>query len=181
MFAVAFEVLPSESGYQQYLDLAAELRPRLEDIDGFSSIERFKSLTRPGWILSLSLWRDEAALIRWRQHGEHHAAQARGREDIFSDYRIRVVRIATVRELCDHQPLLGFCALPPENVAGTLYESLTQAGKRMALHDLADADMAQAWESDFAAPSQPFCGTVLRDYGMFDRRQAPQHFPAKAR
>ena len=94
MFAVIFEVEPAPGRQQHYLDIAAALRPELEKIDGFISVERFSSLTNPGKILSLSFWRDEAALIRWRQHEEHHRAQWQGRSEIFADYRIRVASVA---------------------------------------------------------------------------------------
>ncbi len=110
MFAVIFEVEPAAGRQQDYLDLAARLKPELEKIDGFISVERFSSLTTPGKMLSLSFWRDEAAVIKWRAHAEHHVAQKRGRSGIFKDYRLRVA-------------------------------------------------------------------AVVRDYGMFDRAQAPQQFP----
>ncbi len=110
MFAVIFEVEPASGRQREYLDIAAALRPELEKIDGFISVERYSSLTNPAKILSLSFWRDEAALIRWRQHEEHHRAQWQGRRGVFADYRLRVA-------------------------------------------------------------------AVMRDYGMFDRAQAPQQFP----
>ena len=110
MFAVIFEVEPAAGRQQDYLDIAAVLRPELEKIDGFVSIERFSSLTRPGKILSLSFWRDEAAIAKWREHEEHNRAQWQGRSGIFADYRLRVA-------------------------------------------------------------------SVVRDYGMFERAQAPQQFP----
>jgi heme-degrading monooxygenase HmoA len=94
MYAVIFEVEPAPGHEQDYLDLAAELRPQLETIDGFISIERFRSLNRDGKILSLSFWRDEEAIARWRQQDEHHAAQRAGRDRIFRDYRIRVAAVA---------------------------------------------------------------------------------------
>jgi heme-degrading monooxygenase HmoA len=93
MIAVIFEVTPAPGRQQEYLDLAAGLRSRLEQIDGFISIERFASLTHEGKILSLSIWRDEEAVGRWRQLPEHRAAQARGRAGIFADYRLRVATI----------------------------------------------------------------------------------------
>lgn len=93
MFAVIFEVEPATGRQQEYLDLAAALRPELEKIDGFISIERFSSLTRPGKILSLSFWRDEAAIAKWRQHEEHHRAQWKGRAGVFADYRLRVASV----------------------------------------------------------------------------------------
>ena len=110
MFAVIFEVEPAPGKQQDYLDIAAQLKPELEKIDGFISVERFSSLTTPGKILSLSFLRDEAAVIKWRQHEEHHRAQLKGRSGIFKDYRLRIA-------------------------------------------------------------------SVVRDYGMFDRAQAPQQFP----
>jgi heme-degrading monooxygenase HmoA len=114
MYAVIFEVEPEPDRLQDYLDIAGRLRPELEKIDGFISIERFKSLSQKGKILSLSFWRDEEAIVRWRQQEEHHAAQRTGRDRIFRDYRIRV-------------------------------------------------------------------SAVMRDYGMYERAQAPQQMPPKSK
>nr|WP_314542332.1 antibiotic biosynthesis monooxygenase [uncultured Massilia sp.] len=91
--AVIFEVEPAPGRRQEYLDAAALLRPGLEAIDGFVSIERFESLSRPGRILSLSFWRDEDAVRRWRNDAAHREMQARGRDGIFSDYRLRVAAV----------------------------------------------------------------------------------------
>ena len=93
MIAVIFEFTPAPGRKEAYLDLAARLRPELETIDGFVSIERFTSLTHDGKLLSLSFWRDEAAVARWRQLDSHRAAQALGRAEIFSDYRLRVAQV----------------------------------------------------------------------------------------
>jgi heme-degrading monooxygenase HmoA len=93
MIAVIFEVIPAEGRKQEYLDLAASLRPELEKIDGFISIERFASLSTEGKVLSLSLFRDEAAIEAWRNLEAHRLAQAKGRAGIFSDYRIRVASV----------------------------------------------------------------------------------------
>jgi heme-degrading monooxygenase HmoA len=93
MIAVIFEVVPREGHHQTYLDAAAQLRPLLAAADGFVSIERFESLTTPGKILSLSFWRDEEAVARWRRLEEHRAAQAAGRQYIFQDYRLRVAEV----------------------------------------------------------------------------------------
>jgi heme-degrading monooxygenase HmoA len=114
MYAVIFEVEPEPDRLQDYLDIAGRLRPELEKIDGFISIERFESLSQKGKILSLSFWRDEEAIARWRQQEEHHAAQRTGRDRIFRDYRIRV-------------------------------------------------------------------SAVMRDYGMYERAQAPQQMPPKSK
>ena len=93
MIAVIFEVWPADGRKEHYLDLAAELRPELEKIDGFISVERFQSLAEPGKMLSLSFWRDEAAVARWRNHAEHRRTQAKGRAGVFRDYRLRVAGV----------------------------------------------------------------------------------------
>jgi heme-degrading monooxygenase HmoA len=93
MIAVIFEVVPAAGRKQEYLDLAASLRPALEKIDGFVSIERFESLTNKGKIVSLSIWRDEEAVKRWREFEGHRSAQAKGRGGIFADYRLRVAGV----------------------------------------------------------------------------------------
>ena len=93
MIAVIFEVWPEPDRKQEYLDIAASLRPLLEQVDGFISIERFESLSEPGKILSLSVFRDEAAVSQWRGLEQHRMAQARGRDGIFRDYRLRVAGV----------------------------------------------------------------------------------------
>ena len=93
MYAVIFEVEPAPGRRQDYLDIAAQLRPELEQIDGFISVERFQSLTQEGKILSLSFWRDEAAVTRWRRHEQHRDAQRAGRGGIFRNYRLRVAAV----------------------------------------------------------------------------------------
>src|SRR5262245_46736130 len=93
MIAVIFEVIPALERKQEYLDLAESLRPELQKMDGFVSIERFQSLTNEDKILSLSIWRDEEAVKRWRQFDGHRAAQAKGRAGVFADYRLRVASI----------------------------------------------------------------------------------------
>lgn len=94
MIAVIFEVVPAQGRYDEYLDHAARLRPVLERMDGFISVERFQSLTQPGKLVSLSFWRDEEAVRRWREQPEHRATQAAGRAGIFTDYRLRVAEVA---------------------------------------------------------------------------------------
>jgi heme-degrading monooxygenase HmoA len=91
MIAVIFEVEPADGG--AYLDLAGELRPLLDGIDGFISIERFKSLSTPGKLVSLSFWRDEAAVAAWRNTDEHRRAQAAGRAGVLRDYRLRIAEV----------------------------------------------------------------------------------------
>jgi heme-degrading monooxygenase HmoA len=94
LLAVIFEFWPAEEHRREYFDLAAELRPMLEGIDGFISVERFESVTAPGKYVSLSFWRDEQAVAEWRRVAEHRVAQARGRGHIFTDYRLRVADVA---------------------------------------------------------------------------------------
>ena len=93
MIAVIFEARPRTERRQAYLDTAERLRPLLQEIDGFVSIERFESLSEPGKILSLSLWRDEQAVERWRNVEAHRRAHDAGRRSIFADYRLRVARV----------------------------------------------------------------------------------------
>ena len=100
MMAVIFEVTPAPGQRGAYLDAAAALKPLLAQIDGFVSIERFESLSAPGKLLSLSLWRDEEAVARWRQQEAHRSTQAAGRDHVFADYRLRVA--ALVRDYGMH-------------------------------------------------------------------------------
>ena len=93
MIAVIFEVWPESGKAEDYLDIAADLRTLLDDIDGFISIERFTSLADPTKYLSLSFWRDEEAVAEWRARLEHRRAQHRGRNEIFADYRLRIANV----------------------------------------------------------------------------------------
>jgi len=93
VIVVIFESLPHPERRSNYLDAAAHLRPLLAEVDGFISIERFESLTQPGKILSMSFWRDEAAVQRWRNVEEHRRVQSMGRKSIFADYRLRVAQV----------------------------------------------------------------------------------------
>jgi heme-degrading monooxygenase HmoA len=93
MLVVIFEVFPKPEHRQDYFDIAADLKTHLAQVDGCLSIERFESLVTEGKILSLSFWRDEAALSEWRNVFEHRQAQARGRDQLFEDYRIRVAEV----------------------------------------------------------------------------------------
>ena len=94
MIAVIFEVEPRPGKRDAYLNIAAELKPLVENIDGFLGIERFESLTAPGKLLSLSWWRDEDAVRAWREMAEHREAQRAGKERLFASYRLRVAHVA---------------------------------------------------------------------------------------
>ena len=93
MIAVIFEVWPADGRKDDYLGIAASLRADLDKVDGFISIERFQSLSDPSKLLSLSMWRDEDAVRRWRNHQPHREGQAAGRGGILSDYRLRVAQV----------------------------------------------------------------------------------------
>jgi heme-degrading monooxygenase HmoA len=93
MIAVIFEAWPAPGQSETYMDMAAQLRPQLEKMDGFISVERFRSLTDPDKLLSLSFWRDEAAVEAWRNLEMHRSAQAQGRGGVFRDYRLRVAAV----------------------------------------------------------------------------------------
>ena len=93
MIAVIFEVEPTAEGYERYLEHAARLKPLLEQVDGFISVERFRSLANPDKLVSLSFWRDEQAVRAWREQAEHRDTQLAGREGILSDYRLRVAEV----------------------------------------------------------------------------------------
>ncbi|MCP5156601.1 MAG: antibiotic biosynthesis monooxygenase [Ectothiorhodospiraceae bacterium] len=93
MIAVIFEVRPADGRTDEYLDHAAALRAELEHADGFVSVERFRSLTDPDKLLSLSFWRDEAAVAAWRNQTRHRESQSAGRGGVFADYRLRVAEV----------------------------------------------------------------------------------------
>jgi len=93
VIAIIFEVTPAEGRKEDYLDIAAEMRPLLHEIDGFISVDRFQSLPNPEKLLSLSFFRDEEAVADWRNLVAHRRAQAKGRGGIFADYRLRVTHV----------------------------------------------------------------------------------------
>src|SRR6202163_970245 len=97
MLALVFEVAPKPDGYQRYLDIAASLRPALDKHEGLLFIDRYRSLSKPGTILSHSLWRDEASMAAWRTFESHHHAQVAGREHVFVDYSLRIAHVVLER------------------------------------------------------------------------------------
>ncbi len=124
----------------------------MEKIDGFISIERFSSLVEEGKVLSLSFWRDEGAIKEWRSHMEHRAAQDRGRQEIFTDYRIRVMSLDRIR--IDRTHMVG--SIDPVN---PVY--IYKVEQIHAVDGIADGDSNQPRSA------------LVRDYGMYDRDQAP--------
>lgn len=105
--AVIFEVIPAEGYKQQYLDIAASLRPALDTIKGFISIERFQSLSQPEKILSISFWEDEEAITAWRNFELHRTAQAKGRDYIFKDYHLRIAHVVRDYGMFDREEAPG--------------------------------------------------------------------------
>lgn len=216
MFAVIFEVVPKPERKDEYLELARFLRPELEKIDGFLDNERFASLSVKGRVLSLSTWRDEKAVIRWRTLAVHHKVQEKGRFEVFQDYHLRVgeftsdsqappgslrqqrldetevgdAKAMTISELpavSGDRPapdtLSADLGLPPVGSQGLVdqdtYESIYSPGKLLLLGSWSSADAAGAW-----TPRPPRQGElrhrrvrVVRDYGMLERREAPQYYP----
>jgi len=106
MHAVIFEVWPAEGRADDYFGLAMALKSELEKIDGFISVERFESVTAPGKFLSLSFWRDEAAIQNWYGHDGHAGAQSQGRSGIFKDYRIRVASVIRDYDMAAGRPAI---------------------------------------------------------------------------
>ncbi|MGH3167415.1 MAG: antibiotic biosynthesis monooxygenase family protein [Trebonia sp.] len=217
MFSVLFEVNPRGDQWDAYLNYAKMLRPELEQIDGFVDNIRYRSLTRDGWILSLSSWRDEKALVRWRTRARHHDVQAKGREHMLADYHLRVGQVtrdtrppdgcvlveqrldetqtgeATTVTLLDAtrpadrgeaasaQDVADWLGLDPRAgglVAWDVYDAVLSPGDAILMLSWRDHGAAQAFEK---TPIQD--GTrlrrvrVVRDYGMYDRRESPQYYP----
>ena len=216
MFAVIFEVTPKPECWDEYLGLAKMLRPEIEKIDGFIDNERFESQASKGRLLSLSTWRDEKAVIRWRTLAVHHEVQEKGRFAVFQDYHLRVGEITadnrppqgqvlraqrldetevgaakcvTITEVpgVNEKPAAGGIAgalgLPPVGkdglVAQEAFESIYAPGKLLLLASWQDAAAAEAWRPRAVGPAEPRHRRVrvVRDYGMFDRREAPQYYP----
>jgi heme-degrading monooxygenase HmoA len=198
MFAVIFEVEPKPERWEDYLATAGRLRPALEAIEGFVANERFAEVTNRGRLLSLSIWRDEKALIRWRTLALHHDAQVAGRSQIFADYHLRVGEIVadshrpagpamrldetevgaakavTLTEHAGEPPALDPAA---DGLLGhARFESITEAGKFLLLASWRDQRTASAWTppGGIARDRQV---RVIRDYGLRDRREAPQFYP----
>ena len=132
MHAVLFQFRPHPDQRDTYFALVAKLRPELQRIDGFLENERFASTADPSWLLSLSLWRDEAAILRWRQHAEHRVAQVRGKREVFAGYRLRVCEVAEEAGADDLRLVIGR-DLVPAGDDGEPFDSITAPGRRLVL------------------------------------------------
>ncbi len=196
MFAVIFEVTPRPGRWEAYLAHAASLRPELVAIDGFIDNKRYASQRYPGRLLSLSLWRDEKSVIRWRTHGGHHAAQIAGRQDVFSEYHLRVGEVVQDNGKLLSQSRLDETEtgaakaislietpaveeLPAAVMDWDRFDGITEAGA--SLLTLAWPDMAAmaAWAP--RAGAQRLDIRIIRDYGLHDRAEAPQYHTPVAR
>jgi heme-degrading monooxygenase HmoA len=219
MFSVIFEVHPNEGRKDDYLELAKQLKPILEKIDGFIDNERFESKLRPGWVLSHSTWRDEKSVVRWRTEGKHHVVQGKGRFEIFQDYHLRVGEVtadtnppkqtpvqerrfdeteigaAKMVTLTEITPAKGAAFAPQIDllpthlgldlkqvavVAHDVYTSIYNPGKLALLVGWKDPRAANAWSPNKIDGMQALRHRrirVVRDYGRFDRREAPQFYP----
>ena len=195
MFAVIFEVNPRPEAWDDYLGHAAILRPELLAIDGFMTNERYASLGRSGWLVSLSIWRDEKALIRWRTHALHNEIQGKGRSSVFADYHLRVGEVVSDTQSEDALPQSRFDStevstdkvvtiteLVRDAEAGMpdadCFDSITRPGNGLYLRSWADLPSAAVGIS--ALPGRHRVVRVIRDYGMFARTEAPQYFPSIA-
>src|SRR5947209_3533862 len=218
MFAVIFEVHPKPEQWDGYLGLGRILKPEVESIDGFVDNVRYRSLRRDGWLLSLSSWRDEKALVRWRTQARHHLVQERGRSEIFLDYHLRIGEFtadtsppagavlrqqrldetqageATTITLLDAKRSPQWVAqsgadeaarslgLRPDAaglVAWDVFDAVLTPGDVILLLSWRDCGAAETFERTLALPDGARLRQVrvVRDYGMFDRREAPQFYP----
>jgi heme-degrading monooxygenase HmoA len=219
MFVVVFEVHPAPGKKEEYLGLAKHLKPILESIDGFIDNERFESKRREGWVLSLSTWRDEKAVVRWRSQGEHHRIQERGRNGIFSDYHLRVCEVTSdshppeglqvIEQRLDATQIGEAKALAITEVSPTpnaalaaqpnllpsylsfdmhaeglveydVFESIYIPGKMLLLTSWKTAEDSVRWTPNrFAEVAELRHRRTrnVRDYGMFERREATQYYP----
>jgi len=217
MFAAIFEILPKQERYEDYLTLAKQLRSLLQKMDGFVDSERFESQTRGGWILSVSTWREEKSMIRWRTTGEHHRIQQKGRFEIFQDYHLRVGEVTADTDAPKEAPFkeqrfdeteVGTAKLltltdliqdrekpigPPADLLSMPDLSLADSGvvERdvfVSIYTPGKIAVVVAWKDAMSADGWTPVKTrnvyklrhrkirVIRDYGMFDRREAPQFF-----
>jgi heme-degrading monooxygenase HmoA len=218
MFMVIFEVKPRTERFDDYLEIAKGLKPHIEKIDGFIDNERYGSKQQEGKILSLSTWRDEKALIRWRTLAVHHRAQEKGRFEIFEDYHLRVGEIIsdteppvgqTLREQRFDDTEVGAAKLVTvsELAAKTAKPASANIARDLDLPEAKSSDLVDhevfesiynpgklallaSWSDSAAWEPKPIASAglrhrrvrIIRDYGMFDRREAPQYYaPVEAK
>ena len=222
MFSVIFEVQPKPDQWDGYLDNAKMLRPELEQVDGFIDNIRYKSLTREGWILSLSSWRDEKSVVRWRTAQRHHIVQKKGRSEILLDYHLRVGQVThdthvpagqTIQEqrldeteigegttisfidgkwpdasceTMDAAGVAGFFGANPKArglVGWDVFRSVLKPDDLILMMVWKAKEDAKALTKTTSLPAGGRLRhvRVVRDYGMLDRREAPQYYSAVER
>lgn len=203
MISQFFEVQVREGQADRYLDLAASLKPELDEMGGCIFIDRFKSLSRPNLLLSYQVWQDEGSMIAWRVHGLHHGVQITGREKVFADYRIRIAqiiheqrpdgapwnpeRLSPYNDPARRQPTFVVASesttadvpdgTPPRS---DVFESVYRPGVFAHLFDVTSSeDGVVLGQKLLEDPTAEYFRVfeVLRDYGMFDRTEAPQFYP----
>ena len=203
MIGLFFEVQTKGGHRDQYLELAASLRPALDAMGGCLFIDRFQSVSRDNLLLSYQIWQDEGALTAWRVHARHHRVQEIGREAVFSDYRIRIAQV--IHEARPKQPAwrperrtpyndparrAPTYVLAMESKSDTLtvkagwrhdaFASVYRPGQFAHLVDVPDPEAGIAFgEKLFAEPTTEYVRIfeVMRDYGMYERSEAPQYYP----
>jgi len=203
MISQFFEVQVKEGQIDRYLGLAASLKPSLEAMGGCLFIDRFKSLSRKNLLLSYQIWQDEGSMIAWRVDPKHHTVQEAGREKVFDDYRIRISQVLheerpgkpawrpeRLSPYNDPQRRPPTFALVSESRTGKLpvetslkrdvFESVYRPGVFAHLIDVPSPDAGIAFGRElFKDPTTEYFRVfeVMRDYGMFDRTEAPQYYP----
>ena len=203
MHALLFEMEPRSGHEGHYFKHAEALRPLLAQHAGLLFIERFKSISRPNVILSHSHWRDEASLAKWRSDPNHHRSQAAGRNKHFKDYRLRISHVLKLSRK-DTESLVWttdgaysdtdaitprFLAIvaskgEPVDLGGENFHSVTIDGNYLCLVDATSHDHGEELIAEAAAHpnvSSAMLTLISRDYGMFERGEAPQYFPAAER
>lgn len=206
MIALFFEVKPHVGLEDRYLEIAASLKPALEASGGVVYLDRFRSLARDRVMLSHQIWQDEASLARWRANGRHYGAQSAGRTDVFEDYRLQVGAVVAelgqddrrLIEVPDGQPyndpgrqperylvVARHDQPPPRDGAGESWQSVYDQIRFARVVPVASRDagleLLDTMSTESGVVATQLC-LISRDYGMFDRGEAPQYFPAsKAR
>lgn len=207
LFVVVFEVKPNEERGDEYLSIAGGLRPRLVTMPGFLENERFRSRSRPGWLLSLSLWDDEKALVRWRTVEKHHGAQSEGRQGVLDDYHIRVGEVTVVsgsfgdrrvgwmrhdatqvgecpaltiidtRDVSNHYPGIT------NAVEHEVFDHISTHGRVAIVNSWRTQEESEAFavavRGRQGADTGIYAVRVFRDYSLHDRREAPQFYPPR--
>ena len=200
MIALFFEVTPKPGQDDRYLEIAAGLKPELERSGGVDFLDRFRSLTRPRTLLSHQLWRDEASLAHWRANGRHYGAQTAGRTAVFEDYRLRVGAVVAAKgagaSIAEFAPGIAYndpaakperfvvvvratgtpFATPDGEIWRSVYADSSYASVAAVADRLAGLALMQRAAADPCVSAAHLC-LVSRDYGMFDRSEAPQYFP----